>query len=497
MSRHFILTRWRWLGLIGLIAALLLVACDSTPALSPTDEPTAEPPTATPVPPTATTEPTATPAPTETPTETPTPSATPLPTLTPVPTPLPGEEFVPTGPVTPPPPDFNPTPPPSPFDPAVEDQAAWTRDYLELVTAVLNSSPSAEAALDTLRAWAQPGAPGEERLATATWASNADVDDDGEVEWLVSLPLPGSGCGVTFCPTYLVLFEMEDSLFRPVHLIQEGPEGIFDVSNPELRFVEDINADGATEVVIQTEQCGAHTCFTSLVVGRWDGETWQDLAAQPITQAYTDLTIADLDDDGALEFVMEGGTFGSVGAGLQRQRRLVFEWVDSAYRLVEEVPEPSDQAYYRVFDANVALAEGDLDAALELALDVVEDPNFADMMAPVEPVDKARIVSYAGVEVMLVHALRDEPEAMAGVLEEVRAHEFVTDTLYVEAAQTLLDVYQETGDAVEACARMEDVVAADPDRGVFFQWYGYGTERMALDQICPLDEPREGESPQM
>ncbi|MGC9523404.1 MAG: FG-GAP repeat domain-containing protein, partial [Anaerolineae bacterium] len=412
------------------------------------------------------------------------------------PTPLPGEALVPSGPVTPPPPDFNPTPPP--YDPmGTEDEVAWTRKYIELATAVLNSSPSVEEALDRLRAWSQPGAPEADRLETAVWASDYDVDDDGEVEWLMSLPLPGRGCGITFCPTYLVLFEMENSLFRPVHLIREGVEGILDVSNPQVRFVEDVNGDGVTEVVIQTEQCGAHTCFTSLIVGRWDGGAWQDLAAQPITQAYTDLTIADLDDDGALEFVMEGGTFGSVGAGLQRQRRLVFDWLDGAYRLVEEVPEDSDIAYYRILDANAALAEGDLDAVLSLAGDVMAAPNFTEIPAPVEPVDKARIVSYAGVEVMLVHALRDEPEAMAEVLAEVRAHELVTDTIYLEAAQTLLDVYRETGDAVEACAQMEEVVAADPERGVFFQWYGYGTERMTLDQICPLDPPREGASPDM
>jgi hypothetical protein len=61
----------------------------------------------------------------------------------------------------------------------------------------------------------------------------------------------------------------------------------------------------------------------------------------------------------------------------------------------------------------------------------------------------------------------------------------------------LLATYRETEDPVQACAAMEDVVAGRTDDAAFFNWYGYGTERLTLDQICPLDAPGDGETPQL
>ncbi len=469
--RHLLRIGW----LVPLVL-LTIVGCAPTP--TPTPSPTPPPPT--PIP---------TPLPTDTPS--PTPTATPTPEPTP-----PADPLVPPGPVTPPPPDFQPAPPPPP-DPGAEDEEAWVRGYVELVTAMLNGEDDAQAVLDTLIAWSMPSEEGPGEPTSSAWAESADLDGDGADEWLMALPVPGRGCGVTFCPAYLVLFELDQDLFNPRAVIRGGPPHEIQMQSPELRLVDDLNADGQTEVLIQQHWCGAHTCFTGLTVGRWDGATWRDLAADPIHQAYTDLTIEDRDGDGALEFVFHGGLIGSVGAGLQREHTLVFAWRDGAYRLVQDVPDPSDHPYYLVLDANAALAEGDWDRALELAERAVHDPDFEDAMVPVEEVDKRRIISYAAVEAMLVHAHRGDVAQMEAVLNEVQGIDFVEPNVYTEAAERLLDVYRDTGDVVEACAAMEDVVAQQPDQAVFFQWYGYNTARVTVDQICPLDPPTAGDSPQL
>jgi hypothetical protein len=127
----------------------------------------------------------------------------------------------------------------------------------------------------------------------------------------------------------------------------------------------------------------------------------------------------------------------------------------------------------------------------------VSDPDFEETMAPVEEVDKRRIVSYAAVEAMLVYAHRGDVAKMEAMLDQARSHDFVQPNIYTEAAERLLQVYGDTGDVVAACSAMEDVVAAQPDEAVFFQWYGYGTTRMTVDRVCPLDPPVEGESPEL
>ena len=477
------LLRVGWLALLLLLTA---TACGPAATPTPSRTPTPLPPSATPAPPTAT------PAPTETPTPPP-PTATSAPT--PVPTP-PEEALVPQGAVTPPPAGFAPTPPPPPE--VGSDQAdVWVRDYVALVTAMLNSGESVEAVLDTLLVWSTPPEGAQGDVDVAFWAEPSDLDGDGADEWLMSLPVPERSCGVTWCPAYLVIYEIDQDLFQPRWVIPGTPPEEVQAQRPELRRVEDLNADGEREVLIQQGWCGAHTCYTGLTVGRWDGARWHDLAADPISQSYTELAVEDRDGDGVVEVTMHGGMIGSVGAGLQRLHTLVFDWVDGAYRLVKDTPDPSDHPYYLMLDANTALARGNWERALELAMAAVEDPDFADSMAPVEEVDKRRIISYGAVEAMLVHAHRGDAAQMEAVLERVRGYDFMAPNLYTEAAERLIEAYSESGDAVAACAAMEELVARRPDEALFFQWYGYNTARITVDQICPLDAPPAGESPQL
>lgn len=469
-----------------LIGVGLLAGCGTPPTPLPTAAPTA-----TPRPVTLT--PTATPEPTTAPTNTPlpAPTSTPEPTSTVAPTASPSLELTAT--FTPLPPAFDPTPPP-PVDPAADDFEDQLRAYVQLVADMLNAGYSFEEVLDTLAAWSMPE--GAQERDANIWHVMQDVDGDGTEEGVVSLPLPGIGCGATFCPRTVVVLERSGDRFSPGTIIPSDA-GMLMLGSPMLRFTEDINADGQTEIVLEEQSCGAHTCFTLLIIGHWDGTTWYDLTADPIDQAYADLTIEDRDDDGILEFAMTGGTSGSAGAGLQRRHTLIFDWQDGAYRRVEDIPSPSDHPYYLMVDANAALADEDDSRALDLAMQAIENPTFEETMAPVEPLDKARILSYAAVEAMLAHALSGDLEAMEVVLERARSMPEVTENVYLDAAQALLDVYRETDDPVSACAAMEDLIVEQAEPPVFFQWYGYGTERLRVDQVCPLDASAEGETPQL
>ncbi|MFW6115824.1 MAG: tetratricopeptide repeat protein, partial [Chloroflexota bacterium] len=389
-----------------------------------------------------------------------------------------------------------PTPPPPP-DPVADDQHAWVRDYVSLVTAMLNSTDTVQEVLDVLITWSTPSEELRSEVAPYVWAESADLDRDGTEEWLMSLPVPERGQSPMWFPAHLVIYEVREEVFVPTFVIRGAPPDEVQAVSPELRLIDDITADGQTEVLIEQRWCGAHTCFTGLTVGRYDGTTWHDLAADPISQAYTDLTIEDRDGDGALEFIMHGGIIGSVGAGLQRERTLIFAWEDGAYRLVQELPDPSDHPYYLMLDANTALAEGDWERALELAAQAVDEPDFEGSMVPVEDVDRQRIISYAAVQAMLVHAHRGDAAQMEALLDQVLGYDFMEPNVYTEAAERLIATFRDTGDVLEACIAMEAVVAQQPDDAIFFQWYGYNTTRIIVDQVCPLDGPTDDESPQL
>ncbi|HOU14396.1 MAG TPA: hypothetical protein PKZ84_14910 [Anaerolineae bacterium] len=380
---------------------------------------------------------------------------------------------------------------PPAFDAEKDTLEGWVRGYIQLITAMLNATGDVDAVLDQLIAWLPADSTYEGPRPPNAWATARDLNADGEDEWLISVPARDLACGMTFCPGYLLVFHQRAGLFVPASIII-ADERVWEVSFPNLLTVADINADGKLEVVIESHECGAHTCFTSLLIGQWDGQRWYDLAAAPIMQAYTDYTLADDDGDGILEVVMHGGMFGSVGAGLQRQHTLRFDWRDGAYRLVEDTPDPDPHPYFQMLDANTALANEDWDTALDLALSVINHPGIYTDEGWLTAEAWARIVGYATVEAMLVYAERGDVAALRQVHADLLARtDGAPNTLYAAAAGYVLEVYEATDDALAACLAVESFIGDRVEAAAFFDWYGYGTERFTLDRICPLDQTAE------
>lgn len=446
-----------------------------------------------------TTLPTAVPSTTAPPTTTPSPTPLPIPTDTPRQALAAG--LLPSEPVTAPSTDWIPTRPP-PFDVEKDTQASWVQEYIQTITDLLNLDPGADAATRTntalaqLAAWMPADSTYEGPLPPNAWAVSRDLNGDGETEWLISVPARDQGCWVTYCPAYVLILQERDDLFVPAAILIQD-ENVWELSDPKLLMVADINADGHLEVVIEQVTCGAHTCFTQIIIGQWDGQRWHSLTADPVMQAYTDYTMVDHDGNGLVDIVMHGGMYGSVGAGLQRPHTQVFAWRDGAYRLIEDTPDPDDHPYFQMFDANTALANEDWDTALSLALAVINYPGVYEDEGWLTPDAWARIIGYATLEAMFVYAQQGDVEAMrqvhAGLLSRSAS---APNDPYPDAAWHMLEVYEATDDPLAACLAVEDFIAARAEDAAFFEWYGYGTERLTVDQICPLDHTTE-EGPQL
>ncbi|MBN2391604.1 MAG: hypothetical protein JXR84_12840 [Anaerolineae bacterium] len=455
-----------------------------------TSLPTVPPPTATP-----------TPAATTAPPPTATPSPTPPLTPTDTPSQALAAGLLPSEPVTAPPVDWTPTRPAA-FDVEKDTQASWVREYIQTVTNLLNMNTNidaqarVDAALAQLVTWMPADSTYEGPLPPNAWTVARDLNADDKIEWLISVPARDRGCWATYCPAYVLIFEMRDNLFVPAAILIED-ENVWDLSDPKLLMVADINADGHLEVVIEQVSCGAHTCFTGIIIGQWNRRRWRSLTADPVMQAYTDYTIVDQTGDGLLDIVMHGGMYGSVGAGLQRPHTQVFAWRDGAYRLVEDTPDPDEHPYFQMLDANAALANGEWDTTLNLALAIVNYPGVYEDEGWLTTETWARIVGYATLEAMFVYAQQGSVEAMrqahAGLLSRSAS---APNDPYPDAAWQVLQTYEATGDPLAACLAAEDFIAARAEDAAFFEWYGYGMERLTLDRICPLDHATE-EGPQL
>ena len=386
-------------------------------------------------------------------------------------------------------------PPPAAWREGVNEDEL-DRNNLRLVTDELTATAGdAQAYLDWVAMWAPEMTPPIRNPASA-WMKITDLDDDGQPEWLVSIPelewwdgrMTILRCEVGGCPSRVVLFERREARFVPVYTFMPVyTVGWFD--HADVVTLSDLDGNGKTDLVLSSTTCGAHTCGTEVVVGRWTGQEWVNMAAVPIYQLSTDLRLQDRDGDGIKEIVLYGGLVGSVGAGLQRKHTLVFALRDGLYRQTADVPDADPDIYFLMLDANAALASGDLDRALELALQAVNSDRATYFDG--DSGSRLRIQSYAAIEAMLVYALRGEPQPMEALWRTVESNWAGADSVYVVAARDLWHTYQATRDVGAACAAAKQVVRTDLEHAPFFQYYGYAMERLTLDRFCPLDRRRE------
>lgn len=121
---------------------------------------------------------------------------------------------------------------------------------------------------------------------------------------------------------------------------------------------DDVNLDGQPDLIWVDTTCGASTCFDAVLVRSWDGSAWIDWTERTIVMAYAEVKLDEASDNGqGREIVLRGGQYGSIGAGPQRERTEVWGSVDGApYTLLERVYAPSNCLYFKVLDANEALA---------------------------------------------------------------------------------------------------------------------------------------------
>lgn len=327
------------------------------------------------------------------------------------------------------------------------------------------------------------------------WYKLADFDHDDVQELILTTPsfrwnggkLQGVHSAAT-SPVFTSIFEQENNLFFPAYQFesQDLARGR-KLNNARLFAYQDLNNDGLPEIVLSEIWCGAHTCGTYLSIGNWDGGQWRDLGV--IRDSYNEISIIDENKDGVSEIKSYGGTVGSSGGGLQRKKTNIYEWQDGRYRLTRTIPNPSEHPYYLVLDAHTALANDDYDLALELAMRVINMPEFPrNDYTLIDDWAEARIASFARIEAMLVYAQFQDVDAMRGLLDDIVTEYDELDNPYAPAARILFQTYQDTRDPVAACQAMADRVQANPAQAEFFQWYGYATERIKIEDICPLSE---------
>jgi hypothetical protein len=266
-----------------------------------------------------------------------------------------------------------------------------------------------------------------------------------------------------------------------------------------LLRVGDINLDELPDVAWVDTTCGASTCFDTVNVRSWDGTTWADWSDGTITMAYAEINLTDTAEEGLGEEIeLEGGIYGSVGAGPQRSRREVWASLEGApYSLIEKSYSQTECLYHTVLDANRAFLDAPLtgfEAATALYTQAVEDEGLIKCW--VRNDELAELRSFSRFRLALIAGYTGDSEGATAQIAQLSAD--YPGSIYDEVGQLWLASYESSGDAALACEEVTLFVGENSAAWEMLADYGYTNPSFEAVDVCPIldlgSAPEEGSS---
>jgi hypothetical protein len=326
-----------------------------------------------------------------------------------------------------------------------------------------------------------------------------------------------------------LVFVCQDGDF--VLLLEGGRELGGSLPSPWLDEIADMNANGMPDLALAYEFSGAGADSTlSVEIYEWDGVAFRSLMTKeqrepPLAGAgygYVgvakmwngEMALEDVDGNGTIELVMDGGLVGDIDAlldgGPQRSEIIVWMWNGIEFILQDFRFSEPVYRFEAVQDGDDASLMGDYDEARSAYRAAIEDDalqgwnparlGFDPLVGagtpeptfpPDDPDEQPRLEAYARFRMMLVELLRgrvDMAENQVQILEERLAGRPAASP-FVELARVAWQSYLDSQDIGVACSsavayatsHAEEIVA--PLGTAYYGWLN--RDRKPAD-ICPF-----------
>jgi hypothetical protein len=278
-------------------------------------------------------------------------------------------------------------------------------------------------------------------------------------------------------------------------LYQAVGSNTFESVAPAFVGLGDMTGDGLPELVIDQHTCGAHTCFGNYQVLGYRNGSIQSLVSRPpvsegdpantINMSYPDTRLEDANLDGLADFVVHGGGIGSVGAGIVRTWAEVWSWDGAAVTLREKRLDPTQYRHHILYEANDLMAAGNLDQALFLYEQAINDGRLvtAPFFNRTEAEAKSAIDQFAAFRLILIDLLHNDPARAAGRLAWLEGT--YPGSAAAQGAAMLANGWTGQEGQAALCAQIESTLAALPDPTGALADMGYGNPSLSAADYCP------------
>lgn len=323
--------------------------------------------------------------------------------------------------------------------------------------------------------WSMPPLPQGDRFFLV------DTDADGLFSLVAIFTDPGEPQRGPLTDANIVIYDpLPDQPTRWVQAYDHNLANPLPGQNYFVLGVEDVTGDDKRDITYAEEFCGASTCTTVVHVLVRDGDGYRDIASPRIEiSTVTTLELADVTGDGLPDLSVEGGTFGSAGAGPPRPFQFIFSAVGDAFIEVVRVGLPTDFQVWVIADGNEAFNAGDYAAALTTYTQAATDAGLDPFIAGAGP----DLVALAQLRAAISNLqLGDATAAVAAA----QAASTAPGLIGALASAYLATVIAEP-DAAAACAALNDVLALQvADWDAFWEQFGFGLPAFQAEQICPF-----------
>jgi len=260
--------------------------------------------------------------------------------------------------------------------------------------------------------------------------------------------------------------------------------------------VEDVTGDGNPDLVATKTNCGAHTCYQSVLGATFDGpgDGMAPLVppGQFIDAPSPDITVMDNTGDGVADVNVQTGYIGSVGAGPQRAYMDVYAWDGTALALVSHTLTSVEHLIHVANDGDALFAEGDYQGAIDQYQRVLTDGS---LQRDLEMYDGANtdLESWAHYRIMLAYAALGQIDAASNAFNALDAA-YPADPAQGEGwfaplGRAFWQNYAVTADLTAACNDALGSLSISESYDIPLNQWGYANTLYEIADLCPFGSP--------
>ena len=368
-----------------------------------------------------------------------------------------------------------PQPGPDVTTDTIPERPAALADFATTALPWLQDRTTPAEVLDLFVQWSMPPLPRGDRFFLV------DTDADGLFSLVAIFTDPGQPQRGPLTDANLVIYDPipdQPARWRQAfdHNLAHGLVG----QDYSVLSVEDVTGDGERDITYAEVFCGASTCTTSVHVLVRDGDGYRDAVVTPIdVPTATSLNLADVTGDGVLDLTIEGGTFGSVGAGPPRPFTFVFSASGDNFVEISRQGLPTTFLVWVVADGNTDFNQGNYAAALADYTQAASDPSLDEFI----PGAGAELVGLAQLRSAIAQLHLGDA---AGAVASAQAASAGAG-LVAELATAYFGAIVVQPDAAAACGALNDALALRvADWDAFWGQFGFGLPAFQAEQLCPF-----------